>query len=42
MIVCEVCGFEFDPIGCRWACPSCRTHHPCCEGAALPERGCDA
>lgn len=35
-MLCDVCGYDYDPIGSRWMCPHCKTKHPCCDGAPLP------
>lgn len=32
---CDQCGYEFDPIACRWRCPACSWKASCCEGAPL-------
>lgn len=37
-LLCNVCGYDFDPIATRWMCPHCKAKWSCCEGAPLPER----
>lgn len=32
---CLSCGNPFDPIACRWRCPTCGLKHACCEGEPL-------
>jgi len=28
LLLCDSCGYEFDPIGWRWRCPHCATVWP--------------
>jgi hypothetical protein len=37
-MLCEHCGWPFDPIATRWLCPHCHQKANCCDGAPLPER----
>lgn len=37
-MICENCGFEFDPVRTRWICPACKLKAHCCEGMPMQPR----